>query len=112
METINDVHLQFAAYFHAKEIAPYLYLLSQMMEEGSTCLYVAGIEKEKKDNFPFDLDQYEVSAIAGSPLVNRGEAMSDRPFVWDRDRLYLQRYFRYEIGLIAKIKEIGGRWQW
>lgn len=104
MDTINDVHLQFASYFHAREIAPYLYLLSQKMEEGSTCLDLSEISSQLDSNFPFVLDDYTVSNVGKSPLVSLGNVLLDKPFVLDDNKLYLQRYYRYEISLIEKIK--------
>ncbi len=106
MDTINDVHLQFASYFHDREIAPYLYLLSQKMEEGSDCLYLPEIKEIRKESFPFDLGKYDMSGLEKSDLVASGDTILDKPFVLDKDRLYLQRYFRYEVGLINKIKEL------
>lgn len=106
MDTINDVHLQFASFFHAKEVAPYLYLLSQKMEEGSTCLQLSELQQEVKENFPFKLENFQVADITRSTLVSDGAGVLDHPFVLDNERLYLQRYFRYEIGLIEKIKAL------
>jgi len=106
METINDVHLQFANYFHAREIAPYLYLLSQKMEEGSTCLDLSDIEKGVQENFPFDLKHYSIEKLLSNSIVDTTKAILDKPFVLDNGRLYFQRYYQYEANLIEKIKSI------
>ncbi|MFT4203621.1 MAG: exodeoxyribonuclease V subunit alpha [Chitinophagaceae bacterium] len=91
MDTLNDVHLQFAKYFRDSALEPYLYKLSQKMEEGSTCLDLEEVDDDRL-------------ALACSVLVSQGANVQERPFVLDKERLYMQRYFRYEIGLIEKIK--------
>lgn len=100
------MHLQFARFFRERNITPYLYLLSQKMEEGSTCLFLPDIGQDAKDNFPFVLDDYDMSDMAKSHLVGQGADILDKPFVLDNERLYLQRYFRYEVTLIGKIKQL------
>lgn len=103
MNTINDVHLQFAQYFRSPAIAPYLYLLSQKNTEGSTCLDLSLLDSEVKEGFPFDLNDYTTEVLFSNDLVGKSSQL-DRPFILDNNRLYLQRYFQYEIHLIEKIK--------
>lgn len=105
MDTINDVHLQFASYFRSREIAPYLYLLSQKIEEGSTCLDLSVLDEEITENFPFDIEKYSKENLSKDALVG-SDSILDRPFIMDRERLYLQRYFQYEINLIQKIRSM------
>jgi exodeoxyribonuclease V alpha subunit len=38
MQTINDVHQQFAAFFKSDLLKPYAYLVSKRLAEGHICL--------------------------------------------------------------------------
>ncbi|PZP43695.1 MAG: exodeoxyribonuclease V subunit alpha, partial [Pseudopedobacter saltans] len=94
MDTINDVHLQFASYFRSREIAPYLYLLSQKMEEGSICLNLDTWKEEIKEGFPFVTENVSKEMLTDNKLVGNSLTV-DRPFILDKNRLYFQRYFQY-----------------
>lgn len=102
--TLNDVHQQFAEYFDIPALKPYAYLLSKKGSEGHICIHLNKI-KEELDNLP---ESYQKIATSNSiletiPLV--GLHGNDRqPFVVYQDRLYLQRYFRYETNFLTGIK--------
>jgi len=102
--TLNDVHQQFAEYFDIPALKPYAYLLSKKGSEGHICIHLNKI-KEELDNLPESYQKIEISnsILETIPLV--GLHGNDRqPFVVYQDRLYLQRYFRYETNFLAGIK--------
>jgi exodeoxyribonuclease V alpha subunit len=101
MQTINDVHQQFAEYFNIPVLKPYAYLLSKKISEGHICLHLDKLT---------DLPEYcsemvpGSAALHGAPLVAvNGE--DKEPFVLYQDRLYLQRYFRYETTFLRRIHQ-------
>ncbi|MFT4062491.1 MAG: exodeoxyribonuclease V subunit alpha [Edaphocola sp.] len=112
MHTTNDVHLQFAQYFNAPALLPYLYLLSLKMSEGHICIETKQLDK---DALPESLREKKLSdKLAEQALV--GTCHNDAaPFVLHHDKLYLQRYFRYETMLLQKIRTMieceRGLWQ-
>lgn len=100
MPTINDVHQQFAEYFKAPEIKPYLYMLSQKMSEGHICIPVDALEA---DILP---ESYQEAVIDKSKLEESELVATNkeyRPFVLHQDNLYLQRYFNYETQLLNRM---------
>ncbi|HSC39595.1 MAG TPA: exodeoxyribonuclease V subunit alpha, partial [Chitinophagaceae bacterium] len=103
MQTLNDVHQQFAEYFDVPELKPYAYLLSKKLSEGHICLYL-----DKITDQPGPLPAYCNNILPGSeplkamPLVARNGSDA-APFVLYQDRLYLQRYFRYETRFLQRL---------
>lgn len=103
MRTLNDVHQQFAEYFNVPALKPYLYALSRKMSEGHICI---GINNVDTTDMP---EQYSSLLQKEKALSSRllGTAKQDNhPFIVHQDRLYLQRYFRYETRLLQKIQEL------
>lgn len=105
MHTINDVHQQFAEYFQIPALKPYAYLLSRKLSEGHICLHL-----NKPVEAAADLPAFCENLPAGSrtlqqiPLVAKGGSDS-QPFVLYQERLYLQRYFRYETIFLQRIHQ-------
>jgi len=101
MHTINDVHQQFAEYFDIPLLKPYAYLLSKKISEGHICLHLDKLA---------ELPPYCGEMLPGSeplqaiPLVARN-GNDQQPFVLYQDRLYLQRYFRYETTFLKRIHQ-------
>lgn len=97
MHTINDVHIQFAEYFKAPELKPYLYYLSKKMSEGHVCIDIRNLNT---DLLPIGMQEVANKATDSiqHPLVSQGSA-AYKPFVIDNHKLYLQRYFAYETKL-------------
>ncbi|SFE07675.1 DNA helicase/exodeoxyribonuclease V, alpha subunit [Chitinophaga sp. CF118] len=99
MHTINDVHQQFAEYFNIPVLKPYAYLLSKKISEGHICLHLDKLT---------ELPDYCTNMITGSeplqavPLVALNGSDKE-PFVLYQDRLYLQRFFRYETTFLKRI---------
>lgn len=103
MNTINDVHQQFAEYFDIPALRPYAYLLSRKLSEGHICLDLDNMVPA----FP-DAPAYCYNMVPGSkplqsiPLVGK-KGDERQPFVLYNNRLYLQRYFRYETVFLNRI---------
>ncbi len=53
MQTLNDVHKQFASLFNNKVIEPYAYLLSQKMSDGDICINISNIKNDLPKDFPY-----------------------------------------------------------
>src|SRR6187200_445783 len=106
MKTINDVHQQFAAYFGAPKLKPYVYLLSRKMAEGNICL---ALDELSPDDEMLVKEVYASGLLPGEllsaePLVDTAGA-GDQPFVFYNHKLYPQRYFVYETILLQRILE-------
>ncbi|WP_260607372.1 exodeoxyribonuclease V subunit alpha [Chitinophaga polysaccharea] len=103
--TLNDVHQQFAEYFDIPALKPYAYLLSKKGSEGHICIHLDKIVEEK-NNLPESYQKIETSnqALENIPLVGT-QGNDKQPFVIYQNRLYLQRYFRYETDFLRRIRQ-------
>jgi exodeoxyribonuclease V alpha subunit len=103
--TLNDVHQQFAEYFDIPALKPYAYLLSKKGSEGHICLHLDKI-KEEQENLPESYQKIETSnsILETVPMVGLN-GNDKQPFVIYQNRLYLQRYFRYETDFLQRIKQ-------
>lgn len=103
MQTINDVHQQFAEYFDSEALKPYAYLISKKLGEGHICLH---LEKhgELNEQLPTFYKNIENTgrALKGLELVS-SDGTDKKPFVLFNNRLYLQRYFKYETSFLERI---------
>lgn len=105
MHTINDVHQQFAEYFQIPALKPYAYLLSRKLSEGHICLHL-----DKRIENTGELPAFCENLPIGSkqlqhiPLVAKNGS-DTQPFVLYQERLYLQRYFRYETTFLRRIRQ-------
>jgi exodeoxyribonuclease V alpha subunit len=78
------------------------YRVAQAMDEGHTCL-----ELNQNNEIPFSL-----SALLKSGVVGRSEQSGDHPLILDGDhRLYLHRYFNYELRLARRLVEASSQFQ-
>lgn len=105
MHALNDVHQQFAEYFGIPALKPYAYLLSKKLSEGHICLHLDQLTTSA-DDLPayYSLLSGSSQQLEALPLV--GKNGDDRqPFVLYQNRLYLQRYFRYETGFLQRIRQ-------
>ncbi|MGO4289268.1 exodeoxyribonuclease V subunit alpha [Chitinophaga sp. RAB17] len=103
--TLNDVHQQFAEYFDIPALKPYAYLLSKKGSEGHICLHLDKI-KEEQENLPESYQKIETSNSILETIPVVGTHGNDKqPFVIYQNRLYLQRYFRYETEFLQRIKQ-------
>ncbi len=103
MQTLNDVHQQFADYFAIPELKPYAYLLSKKLSEGHICLDLEKIQA-LADTLPpaYTTGIPAPRRLQSIPLVAKNGA-DNAPFVLYRDHLYIQRYFRYETRFLQRI---------
>ncbi|HEY8960548.1 exodeoxyribonuclease V subunit alpha [Chitinophaga sp.] len=105
ISTLNDVHQQFAEYFDIPALKPYAYLLSKKGSEGHICIHLDKIAEEK-NNLPESYQKIETSnqVLENIPLVGT-HGNDKQPFVIYQNRLYLQRYFRYETDFLQRIRQ-------
>ena len=103
--TLNDVHQQFAEYFDIPALKPYAYLLSKKGSEGHICIHLDKI-KEEQENLPESYQKIATSnnVLESLPLVGL-QGNDKQPFVIYQNRLYLQRYFRYETNFLQRIQQ-------
>lgn len=103
--TLNDVHQQFAEYFDIPALKPYAYLLSKKGSEGHICLHLDKIAAEK-ENLPESYQKIDTNnqLLESVPLVGT-QGNDKQPFVIYQNRLYLQRYFRYETDFLQRIRQ-------
>ncbi|MBS1563163.1 MAG: AAA family ATPase, partial [Bacteroidetes bacterium] len=103
MQTLNDVHQQFAEYFAAAELKPYAYLLSKKLSEGHICLHLDKIGALAPALSPaYELPRPGAGRLRYHPLVGDEQAQN-APFILSGERLYLQRYYRYESIFLERI---------
>lgn len=101
----KNVHLQFANYFNNKEMAPYFYLLSKKLAEGSVCIDLNKINWEKlkeEDNGLSNFRLVSTDELKKNKFVSSGEIK--KPLILSNNRLYLQRYYHYETSILNRIK--------
>jgi len=103
MQTLNDVHHQFAAFFKSPNLQPYAYLVSKKLGEGHICLDLSELGKEVND-LPeeYKLSFSESFDLPGEPMVSKNPGQK-QPFILHNNRLYLQRYFNYESMILNRI---------
>ncbi len=105
MFTTNDPHQQFAEYFDVPALKPYAYLLSKKLGEGHICVTPAQIAEEAEqlpEKYRELLGMHPDPATV--PLIATGGRESE-PFILFQDRLYIQRYFRYESICLNRIMQ-------
>lgn len=103
--TLYDVHQQFAEFFHGVQLAPYAYLVSKKLSEGHICLDLSTVDVQTA-SLPVS---YQSLARANPDLSAEhlvGSPGAWRPFIQDRERLYLQRYFQYETMILEGIRRL------
>jgi exodeoxyribonuclease V alpha subunit len=90
IQTNNDVHGQFAGFFRDKALYPFAYLVSRRLAEGHICLDL--------DELGSEIDP---SVLRDLPMV--AEPGSKQPFILQHNRLYLERYHRYETKILNRL---------
>ncbi len=104
MAITDDIHRQFAEYFEENAIWPYAYLLSQRLTEGNICIDF--------DDMPSNLNTTPyTNAVSAKDLLKYSnlvskEGVNTTPFILHNNRLYFQRYFKYETSIIQKLKSL------
>ncbi len=93
MNTLNDVHHQFASFFDSPTLQPYAYLVSKKLSEGHICV---ALEEMEIGNSQMLLEE---------PLVTTEDSGIKQPFILHNNRLYFQRYFNYETMILKRLLE-------
>ncbi|MEJ7587965.1 MAG: exodeoxyribonuclease V subunit alpha [Ferruginibacter sp.] len=105
MQTLNDVHQQFAAFFKSDTLRPFAYLVSKRLSEGHICIHLDDL-RLLPDEINF-LDNYELTGARKKLLKETLVATENdekQPFILHNDRLYLQRYFAYESSIVDSVR--------
>ena len=102
MNTINDVHLQFAAFFESPTLRPFAYLVSRKLGEGHICL-----------NLDTAVEEVNALTFIDEPIASLPDWSQERfvscnagavqPFVLHNNKLYLHRYFTYETWILQSL---------
>src|SRR5690606_30006408 len=103
MQTLNNVHEQFADFFSGNHFKPFASLLSKKLSEGHICLDLkeligmSGFGHTYQHLAEIEKDLYD------EPFVS---CSSDnvQPFVLHNSQLYLHRYFSYESMILDRIQ--------
>lgn len=102
-----NVHKQFADFFQEDEIKPFAYLLSKKLSSGHVCLNLeaSNLEELKNELQESELvnKELDVNFLALSNLISV-DSLIKKPFVLNKNKLYLNRYFQYETKVIENIK--------
>ena len=104
MNITDDIHRQFAEFFEEPAIWPYAYLLSQKLTEGNICISVDDVP-DNLNSTPYSKSITAKELISFKHLVSKQDVLTT-PFILHNDRLYFQRYFKYETSIIDKLKTL------
>ena len=104
MNITDDIHRQFAEYFEEPAIWPYAYLLSQKLTEGNICISVDDVP-DNLNSTPYSKSITARELISFKHLVSKQDVLTT-PFILHNDRLYFQRYFKYETSIIHKLNDL------
>ncbi len=109
MQTLTDVHQQFASFFKSEALKPYAFLVSRRLGEGHICLPLEDVEQEMEKLPPnfhkIRMSEQELLAEAQVAL----DSEPKQPFILFNKRLYMQRYFNYETIIVERIREFIAR---
>jgi exodeoxyribonuclease V alpha subunit len=101
MNFTNDVHQQFAEFFTDERIKPYAYLLSKRLQEGNICVDVNDLS-----TLASEIPYTKIIPASTLPTLTKFVSTDTEnilPFVLNKERLYLHRYFRYESTILHSI---------
>lgn len=105
MQTINDVHQQFAEFFSSDTLKPFAYLVSKRLSEGHICVNLSELDI-LPDELPY-VEKYGLADIKRDLVRENMVSTQDgekQPFIIHNNRLYLQRYFAYESAIVASVQ--------
>src|SRR5690606_13505226 len=106
MQTLNNVHEQFAEFFKAETLKPFASLVLKKLSEGHICL---DLNEVLDDNIEFPLLYHSLSDIEDDLKKEHLVSTSfdeKQPFVLYKSKLYLQRYFVYETIILKRIQAL------
>ena len=104
MNITDDIHRQFAEYFEEPAIWPYAYILSQKLTEGNICISVDDVPANLAST-PYSNPVSAKELVSLKHLVSKQDVLKT-PFILHNNRLYFQRYFKYETSIINKLKDL------
>ncbi len=105
MQTLNDVHQQFASFFKSETLQPYAWLVSKKLSEGHICVSLDdAMEAEEVLPLAYKSVLSGIDILRKEALVSTIES-EKQPFVLHNNRLYLQRYFHYESMILKRIEQ-------
>lgn len=104
MNITDDIHRQFAEFFEEPAIWPYAYLLSQKLTEGNICISVDDVP-ENLNSTPYSKSITAKELISLKHLVSTQDVLTT-PFILHNERLYFQRYFKYETSIIHNLNDL------
>lgn len=105
MQTLNDVHQQFASFFKSETLQPYAWLVSKKLSEGHICVSLDdAMEAEEELPLAYKSVLSGIDILRKEALVSTIES-EKQPFVLHNNRLYLQRYFHYESMILKRIEQ-------
>ena len=104
MNITDDIHRQFAEYFEEPAIWPYAYILSQKLTEGNICISVDDVPVNLAST-PYSNPVSVKELVSLKHLVSKQDVLKT-PFILHNNRLYFQRYFKYETSIINKLKDL------
>jgi exodeoxyribonuclease V alpha subunit len=94
-----DTDLAFAQFFPDPNIRPFAYLLAKSLRQGHVCLPLS----DEDISTPVGIASKQMLTNVGKNML--ADHDKQVPFIYQGDRLYLQRYFRYETHIIEHIKQ-------
>lgn len=97
------VHEQFGSYFFPKTLSVLATTLSRKMEEGHICLHKEDAFADETDGRTAPISELWDAFIA-HPWVGN-ESQTNKPFIIEDNRLYLQRYFQYETRILERLHQ-------
>lgn len=105
MQTLHDVHQQFASFFKSKTIQAFAYLVSKNLSEGHICLPLNDFENLRSQLPPYYQQDFDIYKLSKEALLSH-QVDERKPFVLYQNNLYLHRYFFYESNILNKIKTL------
>lgn len=99
-----NTHLTFAQFFKHKDLVPYLYLLSLKMSDGHICIPTDQLPELEDQNLFAQVAIKPFGAIEAPELIGNEHDL-DKPFIHHQNRLYTQRYFKYETQVLQYIQQ-------
>jgi len=106
MQTLNNVHEQFAEFFKTERLKPFASLVLRKLSEGHICVDLQEILSGEIE-FPFSYNNLSdiEKDLMKEPLVSTS-IDNKQPFVLYKSKLYLQRYFVYETIILKRIQTL------
>jgi exodeoxyribonuclease V alpha subunit len=103
INTISDIHHQFASFFKDKDLQPWAWYLSKRLAEGHICIAVNDGSINEAGH-PF-LIQADPTSLSKAIQYVSTDPDRSAPFILHDNKLYLHRYFTYETIIVTELKK-------